>query len=242
MPLIRTIHLNQRLMGEKASLCLYEIRVYDGGFLIVARTDGEPSMADPWHAALRGFSYLRLVDEADRSYASSGSDARPGRPTTLRVDGLLPPNAQGDKGDLLTGVRELTLQVDNVLERVEGPWVFTDVAARTGPIEKIARAGGRELQLYDLVMKPDGFSVGFLQLGSYTPPFVGIRSTYNEFAPTSDRNGNTYAVAGPERIGDSLTLYMKFTPVPSPDAKLTITLERIFVSTDRIWRGTVRLP
>ena len=93
------------------------------------------------------------------------------------------------------------------------------------------------------VVKPDGFSVGFMDLGgTFRPPFVGIRSPYNEFAPARDDDGNTYAVVGAERIGTSALLYMKFVPAPPPDAKLTITLDRIFVSTDRTWRGSLYLP
>jgi hypothetical protein len=91
-------------------------------------------------------------------------------------------------------------------------------------------------------VQTDGFSVGFMELGSYLPPFVGIRSPYNEFAPARDDKGNSYAVVRPERIGSSNLLYMKFAPAPPPDAKLTITLERIFVKSDRTWRGSLFLP
>src|SRR5438445_12168833 len=77
---------------------------------------------------------------------------------------------------------------------------------------------------------------------TYRPPFVGIRSPYNEFAPACDDKGNTYTAVGPERIGTSAFLYMKFVPAPPLDAKLTITLDRIFVSTDRTWRGSLYCP
>jgi hypothetical protein len=53
---------------------------------------------------------------------------------------------------------------------------------------------------------------------------------------------NTSAVVGPERIGSSTLLYMRLAPAPLPDARLTITLDRIFVSTDRTWRGSIYVP
>lgn len=109
-------------------------------------------------------------------------------------------------------------------------------------LDATANAAGRELRLYDLVVRADGFSVGFMDLGGFqTPPFVGIRSPYAEFASAHDANGNSYAVVAPERIGQSTILYMKFAPAPPADARLTVTLERIYVSTDRTWRGTIRL-
>jgi hypothetical protein len=240
-PSIRTIHLDQRWTGEKGSLCFYEIRVSDGGFLILGHTVGEQSPADPWHAALRGLAPLRVSDERDRLYALDMTDGRPGHVTAMRVDGLLPPSPR-PTGDLLAGVHQLTFQVDNVLETVEGPWTFGEIPARTGSLVATATASGRELRLFDLVIKPDGFSVGFMELGADRPPFVGIRSPYNEFAPARDDKGNTYAVVAPERIGTSPLLYMTFAPAPPSDAKLTITLERIFVTTDRNWRGSLFLP
>ena len=169
------------------------------------------------------------------------TDGRAGHATSMRVDGLLPPRPR-PTGDLLNGVHQLTFQVDNTLETVEGPWTFGDIPARSGSLTATASAAGQELRLFDLVVKPDGFSVGFMELGSYRPPFVGIRSPYNEFAPARDDKGNTYAVVAPERIGTSALLYMKFAPAPPSDAKLTITLERIFVSSDRTWRGSLYLP
>ncbi|HTJ60125.1 MAG TPA: hypothetical protein VL333_02920 [Candidatus Saccharimonadales bacterium] len=218
------------------------MRIFDGRFLILGHTDGTPSMADPWFAALRGFSHLTLTDDTGRVYATSGTDARPGYPVALAVDGLLPPSPGPAVGDLLSGAHELTMQVDNVLDQVDGPWVFADIPARSGALDATATAAGRDLRLYDLVVRTDGFSVAFMDLGGYsTPPFVGIRSPYAEFASARDARGNTYAVAGPERIGESTLLYMKFAPAPPPDANLTITLERIYVSSDRTWRGTIRL-
>jgi hypothetical protein len=241
-PAVRTIQLNDRWAGAHGSLCFSEVRIFDGRFLILGHTDGTPSMADPWFAALRGFSHLTLTDDMGRIYATSGTDARPGYPVAIAVDGLLPPSPGTATGDLLSGAHELTLQVDNVLDQVEGPWVFAGIAARPGALDATATAAGRALRLYDLVMKEDGFSVAFMDLGGYsTPPFVGIRSPYAEFASARDARGNTYRVAGPERIGQSTFLYMKFAPAPPPDASLTITLERIYVSTDRTWRGTIRL-
>lgn len=241
-PSIRTIQLDQRWIGEKGSLCFYQVRISDGSFIILGHTAGESSVSDPWHAALRGFSRMKILDEAGREYALSGTDDRPGHVTGMYVDGLLPPMPQSAKGDLLTGVHHLTFQVDNVLERVDGPWTFDNIPVRTGPLSTTATASALELRLFDLVVKPDGFSVGFMELGTYYPPFVGIRSPYNEFAPARDDKGNTYAIVAPERIGTSALLYMKFAPAPPPDAKLTITLERIFVSTDRTWRGSLFLP
>ena len=241
-PSIRTIQLDQRWTGERASLCFYEMRISDGGFLVLGHTVGEPSVADPWHAALRGFSSLRILDERGHMFALAQTDGRPGHATSVRVDGLLPPNQQRASGDLLTGVHQLSFQVDNVLETVDGPWTFEGIPARSGSLASTTTAAGRELRLYDLVVKPDGFSVGFMELGTYLPPFVGIRSPYNEFAPARDDKGNTYPVVGPERIGSSALLYMKFAPSPPPDANLTITLDRIFVSTDRTWRGSLFLP
>ena len=241
-PSIRTIQLNQRWTGEKGSLCLYEVRVFDGGFLVLGHIAGEASVNDPWHAAVRGFSRMRILDEAGREYGLSGTDGRAGHVTAMSVDGLLTPMPQSAKGDLLTGIHQLTFQVDNALERVDGPWTFDNIPVRSGPVSATATAAGRELRLFDLVVKPDGFSVGFMELGSSYPPFVGIRSPYNEFAPGRDDKGNTYAVVAPERIGTSPLLYMKFSPAPPPDAKLTITLDRIFVSTDRTWRGSLYLP
>lgn len=242
MPSIRTIQLDQRWTGAKGSLCFYEVRISDGSFIVLGHTIGEPSVGDPWHAALRGFSRMRIFDEAGREYALSGTDGRPGRPTALLVDGLLTPMPQSARGDLLTGIHQLTFQVDNLLETVNGPWTFQYIPARAGSLTATATAAGRDLRLFDLVTKPDGFSVGFMELGSYYPPFVGIRSPYNEFASASDDKGKTYSVVGPERIGASPLLYMKFAPAPAPDAKLTLTLERIFVSTDRTWRGSLFLP
>lgn len=242
MPSIRTIQLDQRWTGAKGSLCFYEVRISDGSFIVLGHTVGEPSVGDPWHAALRGFSRMRIFDEAGREYALSGTDGRPGYATAMLVDGFLPPMLQSARGDLLTGVHQLTFQVDNLLETVNGPWTFKDIPARSGSLTTTATAAGRELRLFDLVAKPDGFSVGFMELGGYLPPFVGIRSPYNEFAPARDDKGNTYAVVAPERIGTSALLYMKFAPAPPPDAKPTITLERIFVSTDRSWRGSLFLP
>jgi hypothetical protein len=241
-PSIRTIQLDQRWTGEKGSLCFYEIRISDGGFLILGHSAGEYSVGDPWHAALRGFSRMRIFDEASREYAFSGAEDRPGHGTGMLVDGLLPPTAQPAKGDLLTGIHRLTFQVDNLLETVEGPWTFDNIPVRSGSLTAAVSAAGRELRLFDLVVKPDGFSVGFMELGSYYPPFVGIRSPYNEFAPARDDKGNTYGVIGAERIGTGPLLYMKFAPAPPSDAKLTITLQRIFVSTDRTWRGSLYLP
>ena len=241
MPSIRTIQLDQRWTGERGSLCFYEIRIYDGGFLVLGHTVGEPSPADPWHAALRGLSSLLLTDERDRLYGIGMTDGRAGHITALRVDGLLPPTPRST-GDLLNGVHQLTFRVDNVLGQVDGPWTFENIPARSGPLSAMATAAGRELRLFDLLVKPDGFSVGFMELGSHFPPFVGIRSPYNEFAPARDDKGNTYAVVAPERIGGSAVLYMKFAPAPPSDAKLTITLNRIFVSTDRSWRGSLYLP
>jgi hypothetical protein len=241
-PSIRTIHLDQRWTGEKASLCLYEIRISDGGFLILGHTTGEPSVGDPWHAALRGFARMRILDEAGREYALTGTDGRPGHATGMSVDGLLTPMPQSAKGDLLIGIHQLTFQVDNLLEIVDGPWTFDNIPVRSGPLSATATAAGRDLRLFDFVVKPDGFSVGFMELGRSYPPFVGIRSPYNEFAPARDDKGNSYAVVAPERIGTSPVLYMKFAPAPPPDAKLTITLDRIFVSTDRTWRGSLYLP
>jgi hypothetical protein len=242
MPSIRTIQLDQRWIGEKGSLCFYEVRISDGAFVILGHTAGESSVSDPWHAALRGFSRMRILDETGREYALSGTDDRPGHVTGLSFDGLLTPMPQSAKGDLLTGVHQLTFQVDNLLERVDGPWSFGNIPVQNGPLSATATAAGRELRLFDLVVKPDGFSVGFMELGSYYPPFVGIRSPYNEFAPAHDDRGNTYSVIGFERIGSSPLLYAKFAPAPSPDAKLTVTLDRIFVSTDRTWRGSLFLP
>ena len=144
---------------------------------------GEPSIGDPWQAALRGFSRMRIFDEAGREYSLSGTDARPGHVTGMGVDGLLTPMPQTVPGDLLTGIHRLTYQVDNVLEKVEGPWVFANIPASNGSLATIATAAARELCLFDMVVKPEGFSVGFMELGSYYPPFVGIRSPYNEFAP-----------------------------------------------------------
>jgi hypothetical protein len=242
MPSIRTIPLDQRWTGEKGSLCIYEIRVSDGGFLVLGHIVGEPSVGDPWDAALRGFSRMRILDEAGREYALSGTSGGVGHITGMRVDGLLMPMPQSAKGDLLAGIHHLTFQVDNVLERVDGPWTFDNIPARTGPLAATATSAGRQLRLFDLVMKPNGFSVGFMELGSHFPPLVGLRSPYNEFAAASDDGGKTYAVVAPERIGTSNLLYMKFAPAPPPDAKLTITLDRIFVSTDRTWRGSLYLP
>ena len=241
-PSIRTIELDQRWTGDHGSVCFYEIRISDGGFLILGHAVGEASVGDPWHAALRGFSRMRIFDEASREYALSGTEDRPGHSTVMSVDGLLPPTRQPIKGDLLTGIHQLTFQVDNVLDKVDGPWTFNNIPARSGPLSVTATAAGRDLRLFDFVVKPDGFSVGFMELGSYYPPFVGIRSPYNEFAPARDDKGNTYAVVAPERIGTSALLYMKFAPAPPPDAKITITLDRIFVSTDRTWRGSLYLP
>ncbi len=239
--LIRTIPINQRWTGEKATLCWREIRVFDGGFRIIGRIDGEPSRSDPWYAALAGGAASRLLDENGRAYDVSGFSAQ--GPVVMRVDGLVPPLRSQTPvgGDLLAGVRELTLEVHSVLERVDGPWTFV-VPARTGPLETRAAASGRELRLYDLVVRSDSFSVGFMELGAYTPPFAGIRSPYNEFAPARDDRGNSYRVAGFERIGDTPVLYVKFTPAPPPDATITITLDRIFELTDRSWRGTLTLP
>lgn len=242
MPSIRTIQLDQRWTGEKGSVCFYEIRITDGGFLVLGHTVGEASVSDPWHAALRGFSRMRILDEAGREYALSGTSDTPGHVAVMSVDGLLTPMPTSAKGDLLTGVHQLTFQVDNVLDAVDGPWAFDNIPVRSGPLSSTATAGNRELRLFDLVVKPDGFSVGFMELGSYYPPFVGIRSPYNEFAPARDDKGNTYSVVGAERIGTSALLYMKFAPAPPPNAKLTFTLDRIFVSTDRSWRGSLFLP
>jgi len=241
-PSIRTVQLDQLWRGEKGSLCLYEIRIYDGSFIVLGHSVGDPSVGDPWQAALRGFSRMRILDEAGREYALSGTDGRPGYVTAMLVDGLLTPMPQSAKGDLLTGIHHLTFQVDNVLEMVDGPWRFENIPVRSGSLTATATAAGRELRLFDLIVKPDGFSVGFMELGGYAPPFVGIRSPYNEFAPARDDKGNTYSVVGFERIGSSALLYVKFAPAPSPDAKLTVTLDHIFVSTDRTWRGSLFLP
>jgi len=241
-PSIRTINLDQRWIGEKGSLCFFEIRVSDGSFLILGHTAGQPSVGDPWHAALRGFSRMRIHDEAGREYALSGMSSRPGYVTVLNVDGLLTPMPQSAKGDLLNGIHRLAFQVDNLLETVEGPWTFDNIPVQSGSLTAAASAAGRELRLYDLIVKPDGFSVGFMELGSSFPPFVGIRSPYNEFGPARDDKGNTYGLIGAERIGTGSLLYMKFAPAPPSDAKLTITLNRIFVSTDRTWRGSLYLP
>jgi hypothetical protein len=242
MPSTRAIQLDQRWTGKNGSVCFYEVRIFDGSFLILGHAAGQPSVGDPWHAALRGFSRMRIFDEASREYALSSTADAPGHGTVMYVDGVLPPPRQAVKGDLLTGIHQLTFQVDNVLEKVDGPWIFDNIPVRSGPLAATATAAGRELRLFDFVVKPDGFSVGFMELGSYYPPFVGIRSPYNEFAPARDDKGNTYAVVAPERIGTSAVLYMKFAPAPPPDAKLTITLQRIFVSTDRTWRGSLYLP
>lgn len=241
-PVVRTIQLNDRWAGAHGSVCFSELRVLDGRFLILGHTDGTPSMADPWFAALRGFSHLTLTDDTGRIYATSGTDARPGYPVAIGVDGLLPPSPTVATGDLLSGAHELTMQVDNVLDQIDGPWVFADVVARSGPLDATATAAGHGLRLYDLVIRSDNFSVGFMDLGGFhTPPFVGIRSPYAEFASARDSRGTTYAVVAPERIGQSTLLYMEFAPAPPPDASLTITLERIYVSSDRTWRGTIRL-
>ena len=241
-PSIRAIPLDQRWTGENGSVCFYEVRISDGSFLILGHAVGQTSVGDPWHAALRGFSRMRIFDEASREYALSGTEDRPGHSTVMYVDGLLPPTRQPVKGDLLTGVHQLTFRVDNLLEEVDGPWIFDNIPVRSGPLTATATAAGRDLRLFDLIVKPDGFSVGFMELGTYYPPFVGIRSPYNEFSPAHDDKGDTYAVVAPERIGTSALLYMKFAPAPPPDAKLTITLDRIFVSTDRTWRGSLYLP
>src|SRR5205823_5988972 len=186
MPSTRTIQLDQRWTGEHGSVCFYEIRITDGGFLILGHAAGEASVGDPWHAALRGFSRMRIFDEARREYALSGTEDRPGHSTVMSVDGFLPPTRQPVKGDLLNGVHHLTFQVDNVLEKVDGPWTFDNIAVRSGPLSATATAAGRDLRLFDLVVRSDGFSVGFMELGSYYPPFVGIRSPYNEFSPAHD--------------------------------------------------------
>jgi len=69
---IRTIHLDQRWVGEKGSLCLYEIRIFDGSFVVLGHAAGEPSIGDPWQAALRGFSRMRIFAEAgDRIFVST---------------------------------------------------------------------------------------------------------------------------------------------------------------------------
>ena len=242
-PSIRTIQLDQRWTGEGGSLCWYEIRISDGSFLVLGHAAGQPSVGDPWDAALRGFSRMRILDETGREYSLSGTEERPGHVAGMFVDGLLTPMPESVKGDLLNGIHHLTFEVENALERVDGPWTFDNIAVRSGPLSTTATAAGRELRLFDLVVKPDGFSVGFMDLGgTYRPPFVGIRSPYNEFAPAPDDKGNTYTAVGPERIGTSAFLYMKFVPAPPLDAKLTITLDRIFVSTDRTWRGSLYLP
>jgi hypothetical protein len=241
-PSIRTIRLDQRWIGENGSLCFYEIRIFDGGFVVLGHAAGEPSVSDPWNAALRGFSRMRIFDETGREYSLTGTDGRPGHVNGMSVDGLLTPMPQSAKGDLLIGIHHLIYQVDNVLEKVDGPWLFDNIPARNGSLATTATAAGRELRLFDMAVKPDGFSVGFMELGSYYPPFVGIRSPYNEFAPARDDNGNTYSAVGYERIGTSALLYVKFAPAPPPDAKLAITLDRIFVSTDRTWRGSLFLP
>jgi hypothetical protein len=242
MPSTRAIQLDQRWTGENGSVCFYEVRIFDGSFLILGHAAGQPSVGDPWHAALRGFSRMRIFDEASREYALSSTADTPGHGTVMYVDGVLPPPRQPVKGDLLTGIHQLTFQVDNVLEQIDGPWTFDNIPVRSGPLSATATAAGRDLRLFDFVVKPDGFSVGFMELGSYYPPFVGIRSPYNEFAPARDDDGNTYSVVDFERVGSSPVLYVKFAPAPPPDAKLTVTLDRIFVSTDRTWRGSLFLP
>src|SRR5256885_1633575 len=108
--------------GQDGSVCFYEIRITDGEFLILGHVAGEASIGDPWHAALRGFSRMRIFDEASREYALSGTEDRPGHSAGMSVDGVLPPTRQPVKGDLLTGIHQLTFQVDNVLEKVDGPW------------------------------------------------------------------------------------------------------------------------
>jgi hypothetical protein len=241
-PSIRTIHLDQRWTGEKGSLCFYEIRISDGSFMVLGHTVGQPSVGDPWHAAIRGFSRMRIHDETGREYALSGTAGRPGYVAVLSVDGLLTPMPRSAKGDLLAEIHQLSFQVDNLLQTVNGPWTFENIPARSGSLSATATAAGRELRLFDLIVKPDGFSVGFMELGGQSPPFVGIRSPYNEFAPARDDHGNTYSVVDFERVGSSPVLYVKFAPAPSPDAKLTVTLDRIFVSTDRTWRGSLFLP
>src|SRR5439155_25739927 len=171
---------------------------------------GEPSVGVPWQAAVGGFSRMWIFDETGREYSFSGADARPGHVTGMSVDGLLTPMPQTVPGDLLTGIHQLTYQVDNVLEKVEGPWVFANIPASNGSLATTATAAGRELRLFDMVVKPEGFSVGFMELGSYYPPFVGIRSPYNEFSPARDDKGNAYSMVGYERIGTSGLLYVKF--------------------------------
>lgn len=233
---LRVVHLDQTWRSPTGALCIAGIRVYDGSFEIIGYPEGAPSRADPWSGAGEP---VRLFDEGGRLYLGDATLAAGGARVLGYTAGL---PSLDKKGDLLLGVHTLRAKVGSLLRAVNGPWTFGRIAATSAPLTVSATAGGRALRLYDLVVAGDGFSVGFQQLGSYSPrPPAGTLWDVEGFAATDDAGG-TYVFRGYERLKGSLLLYAKFTPAPPANAALTISAERAYEWSGQPWEATLTLP
>lgn len=239
---IRTIRLDQRwTVAGVGTLCVAGIHVYDGTFDIVSYEQGVASYAEPWTSAGAGMSLGILTDDRGRMFAGTSSrgfaNGASGNVSVSTYRAFVTPG-QESGGDLLAGVHELHYTVHQVLDAVRGPWRFGGIPAKNGPLTETATASGRDMHLYDLVLRSDGFSVAYLPLGQVTPGTVVLSDALR----ASDDRGTTYASKGFERVGSSPNLYAKFTPAPPPGALLTVEIPTIYVASDRSWEGALTLP
>ena len=239
---IRTIRLDQRwTMTGLGTRCVAGIRVYDGVFDIISYEHGTPSYAEPWTSASYGLTLGLLSDDRGRIFAGSRSSGfKTSSGQTVRIDEYEGFNRPGEQtgGDFLAGVHELHFKVQGVLQAVRGPWRFDGIAAKNGALSATASAGGRDMHLYDLVLRPDGFSVAYLPLGEVTTGTVVVTDPLT----ARDDRGTPYMFAGNERIGSSMNLYAKFSPAPPAGSLLSIEIPTVYVSSDQTWVGTLTLP
>ena len=239
---IRSIRLDQRWTnGGAGTLCVAGIRVYDGSFEIISYAEGPSSLAQPWTASHAGRTLGLLFDDRGRTFPGGSRGGGAGADANLRIDTygtIVIPTQRVPPADLLAGVHELHLKVEHVLQAVRGPWRFDAIHAKSGALSASATAAGRDLHLYDLVVRPDGFSVAYLPLGEVVTGTVVVTDQ-----PTiRDDRGTTYQSAGLERVGSSANLYAKFTPAPPADATLTVEIPTIYVSSNESWDGKLTLP
>lgn len=237
---IRSIRLDQRWTdGGAGSLCVAGIRVYDGSFEIVSYEEGPSSFAQPWMASYRGLSLGLLFDDRGRTFP--GGTRGLAADSKLHIDTygtIVIPAQLAPQADLLAGVHDLNLKVEHPLRAVSGPWRFGAIRAQSGALSSSATAAGRDMHLYDLVVRPDGFSVAYLPLGQVVTGTVVATDP-----PTvHDDRGTTYQYVRVERVGSSANLYAKFTPAPPADATLTIEIPTIYVSSNSTWDGRLTLP
>jgi hypothetical protein len=95
------------------------------------------------------------------------------------------------------------LEFRNLKERVSGPWPFRDMPSRTGPLNVRVNAAGRELRLYDLIVRTSDVSIGYRELspgGTNSPPPGALLPLRDLFLDTphdelTDDRGTDYRLA-----------------------------------------------